>query len=104
MNILFWNLREKIILKGFVLSQLLTNDEYSNTVIVVEDSTTLKAISSIAHNRLLFLSYSHSGIIERGDNRIIMCVNVEATSVPNVIDIPLLTKSVYENSLKHILY
>lgn len=110
----FWNRVEgnepKIIVKaqsiidakGFVLSQLLTRNEYKNSVVVVDNSATLKRIAGIVRNKILLLAYSHSGIIDRGDNRIIICVNTEATSITNAISLPSLTKTGYETALRRM--
>lgn len=46
------------------------------------------------------MSYAHDGEVYNKQNRIIMCFNKESTSVKDAIELPLLTRSLYENALR----
>lgn len=85
---------------GFVLAVLLSDEVYAQNCIVVNNVQTFKMVASMAKDKLILLNYSHEGELFNQQNRIILCLNKEAISANNAIELPLLTKSLYELALK----
>ncbi len=86
--------------QGFVLSQLLSKKEYANTVIAVENGNAFRILSEMVHNKIFLLTYNPSGIVDCGENRIVICTNMEAISIKDAIELPALTKNAYEKALR----
>ncbi len=85
---------------GFALTLLSSEDKYSDNCIVVNNRQTFKRIASIVSDKFILLTYAHDGEVYNKQNRIIMCFNKEATSVKDAIELPLLTRSLYEDALR----
>ncbi len=85
---------------GFVLAELKDNENYMKHAIVVENEETLSDLMRITENQLFVLNFSFEGYLSNNNNRVIICLNNEATSIKNAIELSSLKKSVYEEALR----
>ena len=67
--------------QGFVLASLENKQEYKETSIVIDDEKTYRTISQIVQNKLLILNYPCHHDLENDNNRVIICCNIEDTSI-----------------------
>ena len=71
--------------QGFVLATLEANQDYKETSIVVNDEETYRTISQIVRDKLIVLNYLCHHDLEKDTNRVVVCYNIEDTSIrPNV--------------------
>ncbi len=84
---------------GFALTVLLDQETISHKCIVVNTIEAFRRITEMSEGKIILLTYPHEGELYNNKNRIITCCNNEATSILDAIELPQLSKSVFESTL-----
>ncbi|MCR5694155.1 MAG: hypothetical protein K6G89_04195 [Clostridia bacterium] len=105
----FWNSIENQVIRvkadstidsyGFCLSALLKKEELVNSIIVVNNQSTYKALSKYCKEKIFLLNFRPDCDAIPG-NRVIICYNKEDKAVKTDIELLPLARACFENALK----